>query len=68
MVLRDSEILGRLREAQSLGTEGTKSLRFFTRAPALGDSDLLPTLQRYDVQVLLRHRRNELLCVSSRPA
>jgi cell division protease FtsH len=40
-----------LREAQSLGTEGTKSLRFFTRAPALGDSDLLPTLQRYDVQV-----------------
>jgi len=51
VVLRDSEILGRLREAQSLGTEGTKSLRFFTRAPALGDSDLLPTLQRYDVQV-----------------
>ena len=51
VVLRDSEILGRLRGAQSLGTEGTKSLRFFTRAPALGDSDLLPTLQRYDVQV-----------------
>jgi cell division protease FtsH len=51
VVLRDSEIRGRLRDAQSLGTEGTKSLRFFTRAPVLGDSDLLPTLQRYDVQV-----------------
>ncbi len=51
VVLRDSEIRGRLREAQPLGTEGNKSPWFFTRAPALGDSDLLPTLQRYDVQV-----------------
>jgi cell division protease FtsH len=51
VVLRDSEISGRLREAQPLGTEGTKSPWFFTRAPALGDSDLLPTLQRHDVQV-----------------
>ncbi len=81
VVLRDSEIRGRLREAQPLGTEGNKSPWFFTRAPALISTGLPGHWKKKNISTarasrpclvrgnsLLRRRRNELLCVSSRPA
>jgi len=51
VIFRDSEIAGRLHQAQRLGTEGAESQRFVTRMPAVGDDELLAALERQNIQV-----------------
>jgi cell division protease FtsH len=51
VVFRDSEIVGQLHKAQPIGAGGAQSQRFVTRVPALGDNELLPALERQNVQV-----------------
>jgi cell division protease FtsH len=67
VVFRDGEIRGRLHEAQPLGSAGAESRWFVTRVPALGDSELLPALERKDVQVRAETRREWPLLLSLLP-
>ena len=49
--LRDSEVLGILLAARPIGPRGESSKQFKTYIPALGDSALLPTLERAGVMI-----------------
>jgi cell division protease FtsH len=51
VLFRDGEVLGRLNQSQPLGGAPTETQQFVTRVPALGDGELLPALERQNVQV-----------------
>jgi cell division protease FtsH len=51
VMLRDSEVIGSLRTARPLGAHGESGKQFKAYIPSLGDSTLLPTLERAGVAI-----------------
>jgi hypothetical protein len=51
IVLRDGDVEGTLRSPLPLGPKAEPALRFTTRIPAFGDSELMPALTRQGVRV-----------------